>query len=101
MVASFERYGELTEAEQMRFKGSAKSFTRLQVFLPRILRYSNVGWGEFAVFVNFLIPRLPVPKEEDLYKGMLEAVDMDIYWCEKRATVRIAMEDGGTEIDPI
>ena len=96
-----ERYTELTEDEQVRFKGSAKSFTRLYGFLSQILPYSNSGWEKLSIFLNFLIPKLPAPEEDDLSKGILETVDMDTYRTEKQATVRIALEDEDAEIDPI
>ena len=96
-----ERYIKLTEDEQVRFKGSAKSFTRLYGFLSQILPYSNAGWEKLSIFLNFLIPKLPAPEEEDLTKGILEAVDMETYRTEIQATMRIALEDEDAEIDPI
>ena len=96
-----ERYVKLSEDEQVRFKGSAKSFTRLYGFLSQILPYSNAGWEKLSIFLNFLIPKLPAPEEEDLSRGILEAVDMDTYRTEKQAAVRIALEDEDAEIDPV
>ena len=43
--------------------------------------------------MNFLIPKLPAPVEEDLSRGILEAIDMDSYRVEKRAMVQIALPD--------
>ena len=96
-----ERYVQLTEDEQVRFKGSAKSFTRLYGFLSQILPYSNAAWEKLSIFLNFLIPKLPAPEEEDLSKGILETVDMDTYRTEKQAALRINLEDEDAEIDPI
>ena len=96
-----ERYVELTEDEQVRFKGSAKSFTRLYGFLSQILPYTNAGWEKLSIFLNFLIPKLPAPDEQDLSLGILEAVDMETYRTEKQATVQIALQDEDAEIDPI
>ena len=96
-----ERYVKLTEDEQVGFKGSAKSFTRLYGFLSQILPYANPGWEKLSIFLNFLIPKLPVPEEQDLSQGILEAVDMETYRTEKQATVKIALEDEDAEIDPI
>ena len=96
-----ERYVQLTEDEQVRFKGSAKSFTRLYGFLSQILPYSNAGWEKLSISLNFLISKLPAPEEEDLTLGVLEAVDMETYRTEKQATVRIALEDEDAEIDPV
>ena len=57
--------------------------------------------GKLSIFLNFLIPKLPAPEEQDLAKGILETVDMDTYRMEKQATVRIALEDEDAEIDPV
>ena len=96
-----ERYAKLSENEQVRFKGSAKSFTRLYGFLSQILPYTNAGWEKLSIFLNFLIPKLPAPEEQDLSLGILEAVDMETYRTEKQATVQIALEDKDAEIDPV
>ena len=96
-----ERYVKLTEDEQVRFKGSAKSFTRLYGFLSQILPYTNAGWEKLSIFLNFLISKLPAPEEQDLSLGILEAVDMETYRTEKQATVQIALEDKDAEIDPV
>ena len=85
----------------MRFKGSAKSFTRLYGFLSQILPYSNTGWEKLSIFLTYPIPKLPAPVEEDLSIGILETVDMDTYRPEKQAIIQIALEDEDAEIDPI
>ena len=96
-----DRYGELSEDEQVKFKGSAKSFIRLYGFLSQILPYANPDWEKLSIFLIFLTPKLPAPEEEDLSLGILEAVDMDTYRTEKQATVRIALDDEDAEIDSI
>ena len=96
-----ERYVELEEDQQVRFKGSAKSFTRLYAFLSQILPYSNVSWEKLSIFLNFLIPKLPAPEEQDLSLGILESVDMESYRAEKQATEKIPLADEDAEIDPI
>ena len=52
-------------------------------FLAAILPYTNAEWEKLSIFLNFLIPKLPAPKEEDLSKGLLETIDMDSYRAEK------------------
>ena len=96
-----EQYVELEEDQQVRFKGSAKSFTRLYAFLSQILPYSNVSWEKLSIFLNFLIPKLPSPEELDLSLGILESVDMESYRAEKQATEKIPLADEDAEIDPI
>ena len=67
----------LDEDAQVDFKGKAKAFTRTYGFLAAILPYTDADWERLSIFLNFLVPKLPAPKEEDLSKGMLEAIDMD------------------------
>ena len=96
-----EPYLELDEDSQVEFKGSAKSFVRLYAFLSQVLPYGNPEWEKLSIFLNFLIPRLPAPEEDDLSVGILDAVDMDSYRTEKQATQRITLEDEDAEIDPV
>ncbi len=76
---------ELDEDGQVDFKGKAKAFARTYGFLASILPYTNADWEKLSIFLNFLVPKLPAPKEEDLSKGILEAIDMDSYRVEKQA----------------
>ena len=94
-------YLDLDEDGQVDFKGQAKAFTRTYNFLAAILAYSNVAWEKLSIFLNFLIPKLPAPVEQDLAKGILEAIDMDSYRVEKQAAIRIALPDTDAEIEPV
>ncbi|MGO0122318.1 type I restriction endonuclease subunit R [Desulfothermobacter acidiphilus] len=91
----------LDEDSQIDFKSKAKAFLRTYNFLASILPYTNAGWEKLSIFLEFLVPKLPAPKEEDLSKGVLEAIDMDSYRIEKQATMRIALADADAEIEPI
>ncbi|MEQ1735127.1 MAG: type I restriction endonuclease subunit R [Rhodoglobus sp.] len=100
--ACVARYtAELNEDGQVGFKGKAKSFTRTYGFLSAVLPYSNAGWEKLSIFLNFLVPKLPAPKEEDLAKGILESIDMDSYRVEMKAAMKIALPDEDAEIGPI
>ena len=92
---------DLGEDEQVAFKSKAKGFVRTYAFLSSILPYNNQDWEERSIFLNFLIPKLPSPVEEDLSKGILEAIDMDSYRVEKRAMQKIMLEDEDAEILPV
>ena len=92
---------DLDEDQQVEFKGKAKAFLRTYNFLSAILPYSNPAWEKLSIFLEFLVPKLPSPKEEDLSKGVLEAIDMDSYRVEKQATLRIELQDADAEIDPV
>ena len=92
---------ELDEDGQVAFKGNAKGFVRTYGFLSSILPYTNAAWEKRSIFLNFLISKLPAPQEEDLSKGILDAIDMDSYRVEKRAMQKIALPDEDAEIDPV
>jgi type I restriction enzyme R subunit len=91
----------LDEDGQVRFKGKAKAFVRTYGFLSAILPYTNADWEKLSIFLNLLVNKLPAPKEEDLSKGILEAIDMDSYRVEKKAVQRIQLADTDVEIDPV
>ena len=92
---------ELNEDGQVDFKGKAKAFVRIYTFLASILPYTNVEWEKLSIFLNFLVPKLPAPIDEDPAKGILEAIDMDSYRVEKQAVVRIQLPDADAEIEPV
>jgi len=54
-----------------------------------VIPYTNAGWEKLSIFLNLLTPKLPAPVEEDLAKGILEAIDMDSYRVEKRAAMKL------------
>ena len=91
---------ELDEDGQVDFKGKAKGFCRAYAFLVQILPYGDIGWEKLSIFLNFLVPKLPAPVEEDLSKGILEVIDMDSYRVEKQAAESILLADEDAEIDP-
>ena len=92
---------QLDEDGQVDFKGKAKAFLRTYEFLASILPYPNAAWERLSIFLNFLVPKLPAPKEEDLSKGILEAIDMDSYRVEKQAVVQLQLPDADAEIEPV
>jgi type I restriction enzyme R subunit len=89
----------LDEDGQVDFKGKAKAFTRTYSFIAAIWPYTNADWEKLSIFLNFLMPKLPTPHEEDLSKGILEAIDMDSYRVEKKAAQRMQLADQDAEID--
>lgn len=92
---------DLDEDGQVDFKGKCKAFTRTYGFLSAILPYSNADWEKLSIFLNFLTPKLPAPEEQDLSKGILDAIDMDSYRVEAQATMSIVLPDADAEIDPV
>jgi len=92
---------DLDEDGQVDFKGKAKAFVRTYNFLAAILPYTSADWEKLSIFLNFLIPKLPAPKEEDLSKGILETIDMDSYRVEVKAKMALQLADEDAEIGPV
>jgi type I restriction enzyme R subunit len=92
---------QLDEDGQVDFKGKAKAFVRMYGFLASILPYTNAEWEKLSIFLNFLIPKLPAPVEEDLSKGILESIDMDSYRVEKKAAIKIQLPDEDAYIESV
>ena len=92
---------ETDEDGQVDFKGKAKGFVRTYGFLASILPFTNAEWEKLSIFLNFLIPKLPAPIEEDLSRGILEAIDMESYRVEVRSSMNIILADQNGVIDPV
>lgn len=91
---------DLGEEEQVAFKSTARSFVRLYGYLSAVLPYSLAEWERLSIFLTFLVPRLPAPKDEDLAAGILDAIDMDSYRPEMQAAMSIALADADAEVEP-
>lgn len=105
MIADLKPYAvyldQLDEDGQVAFKGKAKVFCRRYAFLSSVIPYSNAEWERLSIFLDLLVTKLLAPKEEDLAKGILEAIDMDSYRIERRAVMKIALADQEAEIAPV
>jgi type I restriction enzyme R subunit len=91
----------LDEDQQVAFKGKAKTFVRTYNFLASILPYTSAQWEKLSIFLSFLVPKLPAPIEEDLSRGILEAIDMDSYRVEKQTAMKIQLPDEDGTIGPV
>ncbi len=94
-------YNQLETEDQIEFKSAAKSFVRTYGFLGAILPYGNVEWEKLSIFLNFLIPKLPSPRDDDYSEGILSTIDLDSYRNEAQQAISIKLEDEDAEIPPI
>ena len=92
---------DLDKDGRVDFKGKAKGFVRTYAILSSVLPYTNPAWEKRSIFLNFLVSKLPSPQEEDLSRGILDAIDMDSYRAEKRAMQQIMLPDEDAEIEPV
>jgi type I restriction enzyme R subunit len=90
----------LDEDQQVVFKGTAKAFCRTYDFLASLIPGTNAGWEKLSIFLNLLVAKLPAPKEEDLSKGIIDAIDMDTYQVDKQAALTLELADAEGLIDP-
>ena len=98
-VAAYKH--DLDEDGQVDFKSKAKGFVRIYNFLSCLLPWTQAAWEVRSIFLNFLILRLPAPREEDFSKGILDAIDMESYRVEKQAMQKIMLPDHDAEIEPL
>ena len=102
IAKKIKRYWEdLEEDEQVTFKSRAKAFLRAYNFLATLLDYTVPEWEKMAIFLNLLVPKLPAPVEEDLSKGILEAIDMETYRLEVKETRPIQLPKEMGEVEPL
>jgi type I restriction enzyme R subunit len=92
---------DLGEEEQVAFKGNAKGFVRLYNFLSALIDFTDASWERLSIFLNFLIPKLPTPKEEDMSRGLVETIDLESYRNEIKARQHITLEDEDGELNPV
>jgi type I restriction enzyme R subunit len=92
---------DLDEDGQVDFKGKAKAFVRTYGFLASILPFTDAEWEKLSIFLNFLIPKLPAPREEDFARGILETIDMESYRVEVQASMDITLADEDSELGPV
>ena len=99
--ACVEEYKKMDEDGQVEFKSAGKAFTRLYAFLSQVLPYGNAKWEKLSIFLSFLVNKLPAPVEEDLSRGVLDAVDMESYRMERKAAQSISLAEEDAEIPPV
>lgn len=98
MDSCVERYKVLDEDDQVEFKSGVKAFIRTYNFLSAILPIGQVEWAKKAIFFEFLVHRLPTPKDEQGINEVIESIDLESYRLEKQNELHIILvnEDGET-----
>jgi len=92
---------KLSLDQKIDFKGKAKAFIRTYNFLATILPYTNADWERLCIFLTLLVPKLPSPQEDDTAAGLIESIDMESYRVEKKAELKIALQNQDAEIGPV
>ena len=92
---------QLTEGDQIKCKGSLKSYCRIYPFLAAILPISSHEWEKLYNFYLLLVKKLPPLKQENWTEGLLEAIDLDQYRSVKQQEVTFTLENRDEEIEPV
>lgn len=94
------RTNDLSDEERETIETKLAEARKLLGTIGAILTYGHPAWEKLSIFLNFLVPKLPAPKEEDLSKGVLDTIDMDSYRPEVKAVLSMGMDDADGEVEP-
>ena len=91
---------ELDEDGQVEFKGRQGVRAHLRLPVVGVAVYQR-GVGEAVDLPELPHPEAAGPEEEDLSKGILDAIDLERYRVGKQAMQRIMLPDEDAEIGPV
>lgn len=94
-----EGFLELDSDDQIEFRSASKTFLKIYSFLSTILPFRNITWEKLSIFLSLLLPKLPIPEDVDLAKGITSTIDMDSYRLEKLAVQSLLIPDLHAEVD--
>ena len=99
VVENFNK--QLTESDQIKCKGSLKSFCRIYPFLSAVMPISSHEWEKLYNFYLLLVKKLPPLKQENWTEGLIDAIDLDQYRSVKQQEVKFTLENKDEEIEPV
>lgn len=95
-----DTYTELEMDDQIKFKSAAKSFVRTYGFLGSILPYGNVDWEKLSIFLNLMIPKLPLLVKTTCRRvSCLQSTLIVTVMRHRRPAIKL--EDEDAEIAPV
>jgi type I restriction enzyme R subunit len=94
------KWKSAAEEEQVDYKSKARDFVKLYAFMSHLVPMRDTGLEKFAVFLRFLLPKLPAKKGE-LPLEVLGMVDMEKLAVRKNTKKDIGLKRGETKVDPL
>lgn len=88
---------DLEETDQIKFKGAAKSFTKLYRFLSQIITFTDVDLEKKYVFLSALLKKLPYGKS-DLPLDVVNDVELDSYKIQHKFTTSLQLDSADGEV---
>lgn len=94
-----DRFTELENNDQKRFKDLLRKFTRAYAFIGQIASFSDADLEKLYYFSRYLIRVLPIPREH-LPREILDAIDLETLRVEKTSDTSILLSRGTIKQKP-
>ncbi len=92
---------ELEDKEKADYKIKAKQFIKIYAQMASLMPYEILAWEKLYWFLKFLIPKLIIPKSEDLIDELLNSVDLSTYGIERiKLNTSIELDDSESVVNP-
>ncbi len=95
-----EKWKAEKEEEQVDYKSKARDFVKLYAFMSHLVPLRDTGLEKLAVFLRFLLPKLPAKKGENPLE-VLGMVDMEKLAVRKKEKKDIGLKRGEERVDPL
>lgn len=95
-----EKWKKEGEEEQVDYKSKARDFVKLYAFISHLVPLRDTGLEKLAVFLRFLLPKLPAKKGETPLE-VLGMVDMEKLAVRKHDKKDIGLKRGEEKVDPL
>jgi type I restriction enzyme R subunit len=95
-----EKWKKEAEEDQVDYKSKARDFVKLYAFISNLVPLRDTGLEKLAVFLRFLLPKLPAKKGE-LPLAVLGMVDMEKLAVRKHDKKDIGLKRGEAKFEPL
>ena len=95
-----EKWKTQDEEDQVDYKSKARDFVKLYAFISHLVPLRDTGLEKLAVFLRFLLPKLPAKKGESPLE-LLGMADLEKLAIRKNDNKDIGLKRGETKVDPL
>lgn len=89
------RYTQIGEDEKLEFYKKGQNFVKNYKFLVQIMPFEDIELEKLSILLNKLLSKLPMPKDEDLARGIISNIDLDSYSVQLTKSADIILESNG------
>jgi type I restriction enzyme R subunit len=100
LAPSKTRAEEMSEQEQLDFRGQLSDYVRLYAFLSQVLTFADADLEKFYAFARHLRRRLTV-KGDVLPREVQQNIDMELYRIQQTSAGKITLERRPGVLDPV